>query len=161
METIGIRLKKIRQKENLNQRDFAKRIGISQGMLSGIENGTEKFSSRTQKIVCFEFGIEENWLLTGQEPMFISRKAPPEAIQRTDGMGLTVEERELLEIYDKLTANTQKDIRDYLQEKLELQELRKKNSSGEASPASDFPLEPIRRSTTAPDADFEEDRTVG
>jgi transcriptional regulator with XRE-family HTH domain len=126
METIGIRLKKIREKENLNQRDFAKRIGISQGMLSGIEKGTEKFSTRTQKIVCLEFGIEQKWLLDGQGPMFIPPKPSPEVIHGPGERELTPDERELIDIYDKLIPETQKEVRDYASEKLELQELREK-----------------------------------
>jgi len=45
--------------------------------------------------------------------MFKTQKLPPDA-------------RELLEIYDKLIPETQKEVRDYANEKLELQELREK-----------------------------------
>jgi transcriptional regulator with XRE-family HTH domain len=139
MESIGMRLKKIREKENLNQRDFAKRVGISQGMLSGIEKGTEKFSRRTQRIVCLEFGIEENWLLAGQGPMLTPSKPPPEPIQGPDGRELTPEELELVGTYDKLIPETQKEVLKYANDRLELQELREK--AGEASGGVTRPLE--------------------
>jgi transcriptional regulator with XRE-family HTH domain len=126
MKDLGIRLKKIREEKGLNQRKFANEIGISQGMLSGIENGTEKFSERTQKIVCLRFGIEENWLRTGQGPMFIPPKPPPEAIQGPDGRELTSEELELVSIYDALIPETQKEVLKYANDRLELQELREK-----------------------------------
>jgi transcriptional regulator with XRE-family HTH domain len=119
MKDLGIRLKKIRKECGLNQREFAKKIGISQSMLSGIENGTEKFSRRTQKIVCLEFSVEESWLMCGQGPIFT-----PPGLKVLDE--LTPTERELIQIYDKLIPETQKEVLDYANEKLELQELRKK-----------------------------------
>jgi transcriptional regulator with XRE-family HTH domain len=131
MKDLGSRLKRIREEKGLNQRKFAEEIGISQGMLSGIENGTEKFSKRTQKVVCLKFGIEDTWLLTGQGPMFTPPVPTPEAILGLDGRDLAPDERELLEIYDKLIPGTQKEVRDYANEKLELQELREKAGGGE------------------------------
>jgi transcriptional regulator with XRE-family HTH domain len=138
MKDLGIRLKKIREENDLSQRDFAKKIGISQGMLSGIENGTEKFSKRTQKIVCLEFKVEENWLLYGQGPMLT-----PELIQGPGGRDLSPEELELVGIYDKLIPETQKEVRDYANEKLELQELRKvqKQAPGVVTKPSEAPQE--------------------
>ncbi|GHV79159.1 hypothetical protein AGMMS49944_09500 [Spirochaetia bacterium] len=131
MNNIGMRLKKVREEEKLNQRDFAKKIGISQGMLSGIENGTEKFAKRTQKVVCLEFGIEEDWLLNGQGPMITPQKTPPEVPEGPDGRKMTSDELELVSTYDKLIPETQNEVLTYAKDKLELQEFREKTKTGE------------------------------
>jgi transcriptional regulator with XRE-family HTH domain len=143
MKDLGIRLKRIREEKGLNQREFAKEIGISQGMLSGIENGIEKFSERTRKIVCLRFGIENNWLLTGQGPMFTPPKPSPEAILGQGERELTPEEQELLEIYDKLTPEIQKEVRNYANEKLELQDFREKAGKEAPKQAPEGTTQPL------------------
>ncbi|MDR1176027.1 MAG: helix-turn-helix domain-containing protein [Treponema sp.] len=120
MEKIGERLKRLRNKVGLKQGEFARRVSISQGMLSGIENGNEILSDRNMKLICLEFGVNLDWLQHGgDEPIFKSQE-------------LTSGEKELLEIYDKLIPETQKEVRDYANEKLELQELREKTVGRDA-----------------------------
>jgi hypothetical protein len=88
-------------------------------MLSGIENGNEILSDRNIKLICLEFGADLEWLQHGGDgPIFKNQE-------------LTSNERELLDIYDKLIPETQKEIREYANEKLELQGLREK-AGGEA-----------------------------
>jgi transcriptional regulator with XRE-family HTH domain len=128
MEGIGERLKQIRKSAGLNQGEFAKRIGISQSMLSGIELEREIFSERNFKLICLEFGVDQNWLRTGQGSMFSSPPDPPPSASPViiDGQELPTEAIELLHLYDQLESpETRKDVRDYAKEKLELQRLRK------------------------------------
>jgi len=114
MRDIGSRLKQIRESKGLNQAEFANLVEISQSMLSGIETGRETLSDRYIKIICLEFGINEDWLkYGGDRPMYKKQ-------------GLTTDENELLEIYDKLNLENRKNVRIYADERLELQELRKK-----------------------------------
>jgi transcriptional regulator with XRE-family HTH domain len=112
MVRIGERVKHIRKSKGLNQDEFAKQIEISQSMLSGIESGREILTDRNVKLICLEFGVNMEWLKNGDGPIF-------------NNLELTANEKELLEIYDKLIPETQKEIRDYAREKLELQKLRK------------------------------------
>jgi transcriptional regulator with XRE-family HTH domain len=114
MEGIGTRLKSLRKEIGLKQGEFARQIKMSQGMLSGIETGNEILSERNMKLICLEFGVNLDWLEGGGDgPMFKSQE-------------LTSGEKELLETYDRLMTETQKEVRDYAREKLELQELREK-----------------------------------
>lgn len=116
------RLIRLRKELGLSQGGFAKRIGISQGLLSGIENGNEKLSKRNMRLICIEFGVQEDWLRFGKEPM-LKESAPPVVI---DGITLTQEARELLDLYDRLVSPAaKKDILTYTKEKLELQEFRR------------------------------------
>jgi len=114
MERIGERLKKARKMLKISQGDFAKRIGLKQGTYSDIENGRETLNLRNTKLICLEFGINVDWLQNGGDsPIFKNKE-------------LTPDEKELLETYDKLIPETQKEIRDYAAEKLEIQQYRAK-----------------------------------
>lgn len=70
------RVKQIRQALNLNQSDFASRIGIGQAGLSAIEKGIRSLTERNIQLICTEFNIREEWLRTGNGEMFIT--FPPE-----------------------------------------------------------------------------------
>ncbi|WP_461255787.1 helix-turn-helix domain-containing protein [Treponema sp. R80B11-R83G3] len=108
MSEIGERIKILRKETGLKQGDFAKRLEISQSLLSGIENGNEPLSDRTKKIICFEFNVNENWLLNG-----------------IGGMIRVMEKHEeLLAVFRKLEPEGQKEVQKYADERLELQKFR-------------------------------------
>jgi transcriptional regulator with XRE-family HTH domain len=112
MKEIGKRIKQIRQFLELNQGEFSKRIEMSQSMLSGIENGRETITDRNTKLICLEFGVNEDWLSAGNGEMFRSMELAPD-------------EKDLLAIYEKLESEGRKQVRDYAAERLELQLHRK------------------------------------
>ena len=70
MDSIGFRIKTLRKEEQLTQKDFAKRLLISQSYLSGLENGNEVPTSKLLKLICLEFGINEEWLNNGTGDMY-------------------------------------------------------------------------------------------
>ncbi|MEI7028319.1 helix-turn-helix domain-containing protein [Paenibacillus sp. y28] len=65
MSGIGYRIKCIRKENNLNQIQFAKIIGISQGNLSEIEMGNSNPSAETLISIRTQYNVNLNWLLTG------------------------------------------------------------------------------------------------
>ena len=65
MSDIGYRIKCIRKENNLNQIQFAKSIGISQGNLSEIEMGKSNPSTETLISIRTQYNVNLNWLLTG------------------------------------------------------------------------------------------------
>lgn len=67
MNDIGFRIKSIRKANNLNQSEFAKSIGISQGNLSEIEMGNSNPSAETLISIKKQYSIDTNWLLNGHE----------------------------------------------------------------------------------------------
>jgi transcriptional regulator with XRE-family HTH domain len=109
MKEIGNRIKLIRAETGLKQGEFAKKLEISQGLLSGIEGGNELLSDRVKKIICFEFGIDENWLLTGEGKM----------IRPID------DEEKIIKIFRKLEPEGKEQIKAYLKERLKLQNFEK------------------------------------
>jgi len=50
----------------MNQREFARRIGVSQGYLSHIERGEKEIGADILLRICREFGKPLEWLLTGE-----------------------------------------------------------------------------------------------
>ena len=77
---VGIkdRIKKVRTALNVSQREFAKRIFISQTLLGAIELGGRKVNDRTIQLITTEFKVNKDWLLTGKGEMFSS---PPPDLQ--------------------------------------------------------------------------------
>ncbi|MNJ69449.1 HTH-type transcriptional regulator Xre [compost metagenome] len=65
LSDIGHRIKCIRKENNLNQIQFAKGIGISQGNLSEIEKGNINPSAETLISIRTHYNVNLNWLLTG------------------------------------------------------------------------------------------------
>jgi len=93
------RIKQVRQTLDISQRDFAKRIYISQSLLGDIELGNRNIKERTIQLISTEFHVNKEWLLTGNGDMY---SAPPMDHQLEN----------LVEIFNQLD----KDLRDYLQD---------------------------------------------
>lgn len=70
------RLKEVRKTLGMNQNDFAKRLGLSQSTLAMIEVGKRNFNEKHLRLVGSAFGVNEQWMRTGEGEMFA---APPYA----------------------------------------------------------------------------------
>lgn len=64
------RLIAIREREKLNQEEFAKKIGVSRNFISLVETGKRNLSDRTIADICRTFNINETWFRTGGGEMF-------------------------------------------------------------------------------------------
>lgn len=64
------RVKNLRKSLNLSQEAFGARIGITKASVSQIERGTNSASASTIKCIANEFGVNENWLRTGDGSMY-------------------------------------------------------------------------------------------
>ncbi len=64
---IGVRLKKIRNDSGLNQADFAEKIGVQQSFISKVEKVTSQLTVEHCVLIATIFGVDLNWLLTGEE----------------------------------------------------------------------------------------------
>ena len=67
------RIKQIRKHFNLNQEDFGKRIGAKQSTVTAYECGNRVPMDVTITSICREFGVNEEWLRTGQGEMFLPK----------------------------------------------------------------------------------------
>jgi transcriptional regulator with XRE-family HTH domain len=85
------RLKRIRKELKLNQTEFARLIGLRQTALSMIEVGTTPLTGKNVKLICATFGVNEQWFRTGAGEMF----GPSRYV------------KELLDIFERLSPDTQ------------------------------------------------------
>ncbi len=69
---FGSRFKEIRLSLSLNQREFAEKLGITQGNLSKIEGDKQEPSFQILDKI-FVLGINLHWLLTGEGSMFFEK----------------------------------------------------------------------------------------
>lgn len=60
------RIKKIRTDNKLSMEKFGERIGITKSSVSLLESGKNSPSEQTIILICKEFGINKDWLLTGE-----------------------------------------------------------------------------------------------
>ena len=66
------RISLVVEKSGLTKTGFAKRINVSQGLVSQICSGITTPSDRTISDICREFRVSEKWLRTGEGQMEIA-----------------------------------------------------------------------------------------
>ena len=69
--TQGERVREIRKTLNLTLDKFGEKLGVKKAGLSAIENGNRNLTDQMFKSICREFNVREEWLRTGEEPMFV------------------------------------------------------------------------------------------
>ena len=73
-DEIGLRVAAALKQSGCTQSEFARKINVSQSMVSLICKGRTGVSDRTISDICREFGIDEHWLRTGEGEML--RRVP-------------------------------------------------------------------------------------
>jgi transcriptional regulator with XRE-family HTH domain len=89
MKSINERLKDIRMSLGISQREFSKRIYITQSFYGDIELGKKNINDRIIQLISTQFNVNKEWIKTGEGEMFT---APPPDIRR----------ERLIEIYNQL-----------------------------------------------------------
>lgn len=69
MNSIGDRLKQIRKKAGLTQKDFGEKIALKPTAIGQMETGDRNVTERTIILICSTFNINEDWLRTGEGDM--------------------------------------------------------------------------------------------
>lgn len=70
MADIKDRIKLARTTLGKTQAEFAQAINRTQSLFARYENGTNNINDRTIADICREFNVNEQWLRTGEGPMF-------------------------------------------------------------------------------------------
>lgn len=68
---MNTRLKELRTKEKLSQREFGEKIFLSQDQISLLEKGKRKLTERTINDICREFSVNKEWLINGKGDMYL------------------------------------------------------------------------------------------
>lgn len=75
------RIKMLRTALSMSQTDFAQRLSVSRSAICKIESGENSPSEQTIKLMCNEFGVNEEWLRTGAGNMFEEMSRAEKAAQ--------------------------------------------------------------------------------
>ena len=67
---MNTRIKKVRNTVGLTQTEFGTRIGVKGNTVTGYETGLRNPSDAIILSMCREFGVNEDWLRTGNGEMF-------------------------------------------------------------------------------------------
>lgn len=65
------RIKQIRKDAHLTQTAFGERIGVKGNTITNYETGLRVPSDAIILAICREFGVNENWLRTGEGEMYV------------------------------------------------------------------------------------------
>ena len=109
------RIRQARKALNMTQKEFGKKLGLTQTTLSMIEIGESVIVEKNVKLICATFNISEHWLRTGNGPMFAASPY----------------ENEFGEIFCKLTADTQECLLAIARELLAVQQKLLNESEGD------------------------------
>lgn len=118
---INVRIKHVRKEiAKMTLEQFGAKIGISASACSYIEKGINNPSDQTIKSICREFGIREDWLRTGEDPMYTLPEN--EAATYVDQLLNDAENplydiiRAIMKTYSELDGNSQAVIRNTIEQ---------------------------------------------
>lgn len=110
------RIKKIRKTLDLTQQKLADRLGVKRNTVAQWELGINSLTDAVVNSICREFGVDENWLRTGEGEMFIKvpeedqySKAAASILKENDALGI-----EGLKLYYALDPDEKKAVRNYI-----------------------------------------------
>ncbi|WP_405157916.1 helix-turn-helix domain-containing protein [Paenibacillus sp. FSL H8-0283] len=66
------RIKAIREALKMSQREFGEHLGVSRDVISNLEYNRVPIKELMIKHICERYGVDENWLVTGDGNMFLS-----------------------------------------------------------------------------------------
>lgn len=74
--TEGERIKELRSAlskngDKMTLEKFGERLGVAKTTISRLENGVNALTDQMARAICREFRVREEWLRTGEGPMFI------------------------------------------------------------------------------------------
>lgn len=97
---------------DMNQTDFADKLGMKQTSVSGIERGSVAVTDRTIKTICLIFNVNENWLRTGEGPIYNEGEAF--SLDRwAKEHGATELELEIVKVYFELDPGIRQAVMDH------------------------------------------------
>ena len=111
------RISQIVESSGLTKTEFAKRINVSQGLVSQMCSGTTKPSDRTISDICRVFNVNRRYLELGEEPIFL-----PDLDPDTEYINVLLSQldnpftdmiRALMKTYMELSPEDQKKAKDF------------------------------------------------
>ena len=108
------RIKMVREALQLSQREFGEKLGVSRDVISNMEYGRVQPKELLVKHICELYGVNEQWISTGEGPMFLTE---PKSNKKAD---------EALAIFQSLRPEFQDYALAQIRQLAQLQEKQKK-----------------------------------
>lgn len=113
--SINQRFRQVRKHLKMQQSEFAKRLGLSQTSVSWLEQEGNTVSEQTIRLLHLDFHVSEEWLRTGEGPMFSAEDdSPLEKLCREYAVSDC--ERKILELYFSFEPKRRKMVCDFVDE---------------------------------------------
>nr|UWD71757.1 MAG: helix-turn-helix domain protein [Bacteriophage sp.] len=61
----------LREDKEMTRAAFGQRLGVSGDVINNLERGRVEIKDHIVKLICAEYGVNEEWLRDGKEPMYI------------------------------------------------------------------------------------------
>ena len=107
------RIKLLRKALKLSQDAFGKKLGITGGGISKIENGERALTEQMALAICREFRVNYYWLMDGEGDMFTG--TPTSVVDEiAEDYNLDELDKKIIEKYLDLNAEQRQVIKDYL-----------------------------------------------
>lgn len=111
--TFGDRVLKIRKTLGLSQEAFGAKIGMGRSAISKIEKGENELTEKNIKLICKQFGISKDWILTGEGEMRGDEMSFLEVIM--GGLGeIDPLDQEIIKAYLRLDERYREVFREFL-----------------------------------------------
>ena len=111
------RIRILREEMKLSRAAFGEKLGVSGDVINNLERGRVEAKDHIIKLICAEFSVNENWLRSGAEPMYIQ----PDTFSLDDFVktqGATGLELEIMKTYFELDPEIRKAAIDHFKRRL-------------------------------------------
>lgn len=110
---ISKRIIQIRKENKLTQTEFGKRLNVNRSKISNYELNTLNFDNAFLDYICKVFGINYDWLITGQGDMH-KQDAPSIITQLSKEFTLDEIDKRIITSYLGLDAAQRRVIKEYI-----------------------------------------------
>lgn len=107
------RLRQLRKDLGMSQKEFGRRIGVSNTAISKLEKNERNLTKQTAKSICREFRVNYFWLTEGKGDMFTGT---PESVvdEIAEDYNLDDIDKKIIEKYLELSADQRQVLKEYL-----------------------------------------------
>lgn len=154
--TINERIRTFRKSKKLSQKQFALSLGVTQSGVSYMEQDGSTVSDSSIKTICSIYGLSEEWLRNGTEPMF-DQSDTFSLDQYLHEKGCSALEISVVKAYFELDKDVRQQVFDFFQNRLNAA---KERLAAEMAPPPEADLPPLELKSPVDMTDEEINRTA-
>lgn len=154
--TINERIKMFRKSKKLSQKQFALSLGVTQSGVSYMEQDGSTVSDASIKTICSVYGLNEEWLRSGTEPM-VDQSDTFSLDQYLQEKSCSALEISVVKSYFQLDSKTRQAVFDFFRSRLDAA---KERLAAEMAPPPEAAMLPLELKSPVDMTDEEIDRTA-